>query len=166
MSEPIALALWADLPCPFCGGRAELHKELRAGHEAAAADAFAYFYVCASCAAVGGWGKSETSALRMWRMRGTEKYCRGEGCPRADLCRRHMDAARVERPTYFEKSPLHADGQCGEFAANGWIARTYALKCSGAHPPPQCAWQCEIEVHRWTKRGDDWVWTASNGVER
>jgi len=72
VSEPIALATLADLPCPFCGGRAELHKQLRDGHAPEAVDAFAYFYVCNSCAAVGGWGKSETLALRMWSMRAVE----------------------------------------------------------------------------------------------
>lgn len=87
------------------------------------------------------------------------KFCRGEGCPRADLCRRYMDAAKVESPTYFEKSPFQADGQCGEFASNGWL-RSHALHCGGAHPPPACAWQCAIELHRWEKRGDEWIWIA------
>ena len=74
MSEPTSLAIWADAPCPFCGGRAELHKELRGGHAPDEAEAHAYFYVCDSCAAVGGWGKSEGTARRMWNMRiqGTE----------------------------------------------------------------------------------------------
>lgn len=61
----------SPLPCPFCGGRAQLGSEQRDGyaqwpHDP---DARAYYYVCDSCAAVGGWGKSETSALRMWNMR-------------------------------------------------------------------------------------------------
>lgn len=69
MNEPTALAIKADAPCPFCGGQAELHKQLRAGHAPDAAEAHAYFYICNSCAAVGGWGKTETMALRMWNMR-------------------------------------------------------------------------------------------------
>ena len=91
----------------------------------------------------------------------SEKYCRGEGCPRADLCRRHMDAARVENPIYFDKSPVHPDGQCAEFAANGWL-RSHPNRCSGTHPPPQCAWKCEIELHRWEKRGDEWFWVTGH----
>ena len=86
------------------------------------------------------------------------KFCRGEGCPRADLCRRHMDAVRVENPTYFEKSPLLlADGQCGEFVSNGWL-RADPLRCGGAHPPPHCTWECAIELHRWVWRDGEWAW--------
>lgn len=69
MSEPIALGIRAEAPCPFCGGHAALHKQLRDGHAPEGADAYAYFYVCDSCAACGGWGKSESSALRMWNLR-------------------------------------------------------------------------------------------------
>ena len=163
MGEPTPLAIKADAPCPFCGGQAELHKELRGGHAPDEVEAYAYFYICSSCACTGGWGKSEGAALRMWNMRtSTGKYCRGEGCPRADLCRRHMDVARVARPIYFEKSPMLADGQCGAFASNGWL-RSHPTHCGGAHPPPQCAWQCEIELHHWEKRGDEWIYTS--GVE-
>jgi Lar family restriction alleviation protein len=57
------------LPCPFCGGRAELRDALREGRAPHDADARAYFYTCDSCAAVGGWAKSSGSALRMWNMR-------------------------------------------------------------------------------------------------
>lgn len=162
MSEPIALSIKAELPCPFCGGTAELHKHLRGGHAADEPEAFAYFYICDSCACAGGWGKSEGAALHMWTMRPETKYCRGEGCPRADLCRRHMEAVKVDRPIYFERSPLQADGQCGEFASNGWL-RASALQCGGAHPPPRCAWDCQIEMHRWEKQGAEWIWTG--GVE-
>jgi len=160
MNEPIPLAIRADLPCPFCGGRAELHKQLRGGHEPDETEAYAYFYICDSCACAGGWGKSEAAALRMWSMRGNVadwRFCRGEGCPRADLCRRHMDAVRVKDPTYFKKAPLLVDGQCGEFVSNGCI-RKDPNRCGGAHPPPCCAWQCEIELHRWEKRGEEWMW--------
>ena len=66
---PTPLAIKADTPCPFCGGQAELHKQLRDGHEPYEAEAYAYFYICASCAACGGWGKSEGTALRLWDMR-------------------------------------------------------------------------------------------------
>lgn len=158
MNEPVRRAIWADLPCPFCGGRAELHSQLREGHVPDAPDSHAYFYVCDSCACTGGWGKSDGIALRMWDMRTSGgNYCRGEGCPRADLCRRHMDASRVPSPIYFKKSPMRFDGQCGEFASNGWL-RAHPMQCGGTHPPPQCAWQCQIELHRWEKRGDEWIW--------
>ena len=69
MSEPTPLAIKADALCPFCGGQAELHKQLRGGHEPDGAEAYAYFYICASCACIGGWGKSEGTARRMWNMR-------------------------------------------------------------------------------------------------
>jgi Lar family restriction alleviation protein len=61
----------APLPCPFCGGTPSLNKELRPGYAEYLddPDAHAFFYSCNSCAAVGGWMKSETSALRMWNMR-------------------------------------------------------------------------------------------------
>ena len=172
MNAPASLAIKAEAPCPFCGGQAELHKQLRGGHEQDKVEAYAYFYICDSCECAGGWGKSEGTALGMWNMRAytlarsttassasAGKFCRGEGCPRADLCRRYMDAAKVESPTYFEKSPFQADGQCGEFASNGWL-RSHALHCGGAHPPPACAWQCAVELHRWEKRGDEWIWIA------
>lgn len=71
MSTRIPLAIRVDVPCPFCGGRAELRKQLRDGHEPDAIEAHAY--VCDSCACVGGWGKSETSALRLWNMRTAEE---------------------------------------------------------------------------------------------
>lgn len=68
-AQPIGLGIRADVPCPFCRGSAELHKQLRDGHSQDDADAYAYFYVCDSCAACGGWGKSASSALRMWNLR-------------------------------------------------------------------------------------------------
>lgn len=71
-------------------------------------------------------------------------FCRGNGCPRADLCRRHMEAHVSPDQVYFDKPPLSADGQCAEFVANGW-SRSAAMLCGGAHPPPRCAWQCSIE---------------------
>lgn len=87
----------------------------------------------------------------------TEKprVCRGEGCPRADLCRRHMDT--VEDPTYFATSPVQADGSCVEFVSTGW-ERADPTRCGGAHPPPRCARQCEIELARWEQRDGEWVW--------
>ena len=148
MAESTPLAIKAKLPCPFCGGCAELHEQLRGDQAPGDADARAYFYVCGSCAAVGGWGKSEGTALRMWNLRAPGnavewRFCRGEGCARADLCRRHMDAAKESAPTYFEKSPVLPDGQCGEFVGNGFV-RKDPQRCGGAHPPPRCAHQCSI----------------------
>lgn len=72
--------------------------------------------------------------------------CRGEGCPRADLCCRHMGG--TESSTYFETAPVHVDGTCTEFVSNG-RARSNpdgSIRCGGAHPPPRCACQCEIEM--------------------
>ena len=85
------------------------------------------------------------------------KFCRGEGCPRADLCRRHMDAARSKNPTYFDRSPLFVDGQCGEFVSTGSL-RADPLRCGGAHPPPCCTWHCEIELHRWEQCAGEWIY--------
>ena len=56
------------LPCPFCGGNAELdHVE----HPPRVVDDLItkFFYRCDSCACCGGWGRSETSALKMWNTR-------------------------------------------------------------------------------------------------
>jgi hypothetical protein len=86
-----------------------------------------------------------------------KRSCHGEGCPRADLCRRHMDA--VDEPTYFAASPVQADGTCTEFVGNGWT-RGPEIRCGGAHPPPRCACQCEIELHRWEQRDGKWKWIA------
>jgi hypothetical protein len=83
------------------------------------------------------------------------RSCRGEGCPRADLCRRHMDV--VDNPMYFETPPVQVDGACTEFVANFW-SRGPGIRCGGAHPPPRCACQCEIEPARW-KRRDDGGWS-------
>jgi hypothetical protein len=86
-------------------------------------------------------------------------FCRGEGCPRADLCRRHMDASIVEHPTYFDKSPILPYGPCGEFVSTGWVrGSAEELICGGAHPPPECLWKCQIELHRWERRDGEWVW--------
>jgi len=69
VSRAEALGTRADMLCPFCQGCAELHKQLREGHTPIDTGAYAYFYVCVSCAACGGWGKSESAALRMWNLR-------------------------------------------------------------------------------------------------
>lgn len=56
------------LPCPFCGGTAELgHVE----HPPRVVDDLVtkFYYRCLSCACSGGWGRSETTALKMWNMR-------------------------------------------------------------------------------------------------
>jgi hypothetical protein len=68
--------------------------------------------------------------------------CHGEGCPRADLCRRYMDA--VPESPYFLMAPVQFNGACTEFVWNGWARRNPDL-CAGAHPPPRCTWQCCIE---------------------
>jgi Lar family restriction alleviation protein len=56
------------LPCPFCGGEAILD---RVEHPPRVVDDLTekIFYRCVSCACTGGWGRSETAALRMWNMR-------------------------------------------------------------------------------------------------
>lgn len=58
-------------PCPFCGGEGEMHKEMRSGYEKWPndPDAYAFFVVCVSCAASGGWGKTKGSGRRWWNMR-------------------------------------------------------------------------------------------------
>jgi hypothetical protein len=70
--------------------------------------------------------------------------CRGEGCPRADLCRRYMDAPFMAKPTYFAEAPVLADGSCPKFISTG-LERKDPTRCGGAHPPPRCTWQCRIE---------------------
>lgn len=62
------------LSCPFCDGTARLESVLRDGYAEIPNDpnAKAYYYTCNSCASVGGWGKSGTSALKLWNMRTTK----------------------------------------------------------------------------------------------
>jgi len=57
--------------CPFCGGDWVLDKSLRNGYKEHVTDpdAFAYFVRCVSCAAQGGWAKSESGAFRLWNRR-------------------------------------------------------------------------------------------------
>ena len=57
--------------CPFCGGKATLRKDLRDGYESCPEDqdAWAFYFGCVSCAAQGGWAKTEAGALRYWNMR-------------------------------------------------------------------------------------------------
>ena len=59
------------LPCPFCGGHPRLDKTLRDGYEDFKndPDAYAYSLRCVSCAATGGWAKSESGAIMRWNMR-------------------------------------------------------------------------------------------------
>lgn len=58
------------LPCPFCGGVGHHERELRNGCEDGEPDAWAYTIRCYSCAATGGWTKSnEFGAARRWNMR-------------------------------------------------------------------------------------------------
>jgi len=62
------LLMSKPLPCPFCGGNAELD---RVEHPPRSVDDLVtkFFYRCNSCACCGGWGRSETSALQMWNTR-------------------------------------------------------------------------------------------------
>ena len=62
------------LPCPFCGGDPYRRKVLRDGYEdwKDDPDAWAYYVVCRSCAAQGGWAKSVSGAARWWNMRMSE----------------------------------------------------------------------------------------------
>ncbi len=57
--------------CPFCGGKGRHNKGNRDGYEdwQDDPDAYAHWIVCRSCAATGGWSKSETGAVRMWNLR-------------------------------------------------------------------------------------------------
>lgn len=56
------------LPCPFCGGAALL--ETIHGYS----DVETQYYVhCLSCAAEGGWGKSEGAARACWNRRVAQK---------------------------------------------------------------------------------------------
>lgn len=55
--------------CPFCGGEPLPNKTLRDGCKDGEPDAYAHYVVCRSCAATGGWAKSEAGAVRCWNMR-------------------------------------------------------------------------------------------------
>jgi len=61
--------------CPFCGGDTNIDKILRDGYEKYPddPDAFAYVVRCISCAAEGGWAKTEGNAIRNWNMRSEKK---------------------------------------------------------------------------------------------
>ena len=61
-------------PCPFCGGAAYRERVVRKGYENDLndADAWAFFIARISCAAQGGWAKSESGAVRWWNMRTDE----------------------------------------------------------------------------------------------
>ena len=57
------------LPCPFCHGQlVSIDKVLRTGYADCVddPDAYAWTVWCFSCAAVGPWGKSQSSAIRGW----------------------------------------------------------------------------------------------------
>lgn len=62
-------------PCPFCGGEGQLHKELRSGYSMFRddPDAWAYYVVCKSCAAQGGWAKNKYGGERLWEIREGER---------------------------------------------------------------------------------------------
>lgn len=90
-----------------------------------------------------------------------ETFCRGEGCPQADLCRRHMEAESRTSTTYFEITPVQADGSCEAILSNGWMRDS--KRCGGAHPPPRCTWQCEIELDRWHRCDGIWKWDDRKG---
>lgn len=57
--------------CPFCGGVARLDQTLRDGYQKCQEDedAWAHFVICNSCAAQGGWAKSQSGAIRWWNTR-------------------------------------------------------------------------------------------------
>lgn len=62
-------------PCPFCGGWAYIDKVLRDGCKDGQPDAWAFFAMCNSCGAQGGWCKSTDprseamTAVRQWNWR-------------------------------------------------------------------------------------------------
>jgi len=63
--------------CPFCGGkRLMVDQTVRDGYAAYLyvndPDAIAYDVRCLSCAATGGWARSEAVARRHWNTRSTE----------------------------------------------------------------------------------------------
>lgn len=73
LGDPIPAA-----PCPFCAATITIiDATLRDGCRPGEIDAFAYAVRCQSCAATGGWAKSETSAMRYWNMRSTQEVSRG-----------------------------------------------------------------------------------------
>lgn len=78
MSKPLATLL----PCPFCGGVAEIENQEHGARE------LAYFAVCHSCACEGPWTKGPTSAAALWNRRDTAAY----------------DALRAAVATYFAAS--------------------------------------------------------------
>jgi len=57
--------------CPFCEGTPKKDKLLREGYEGQEndQDAWAYFIICKSCSAQGGWSKCEAGSIRLWNMR-------------------------------------------------------------------------------------------------
>lgn len=59
------------LPCPFCDGEPLIDSTVREGYERRRddPDANAWFVRCRSCAAQGGWAKTESGARRWWNMR-------------------------------------------------------------------------------------------------
>jgi hypothetical protein len=65
-ADPTTLLL-----CPFCGGAPIEDRALRDGYAnyPSDPDAYAYFIICRSCAAQGGWAKSASGGRRRWNMR-------------------------------------------------------------------------------------------------
>jgi hypothetical protein len=70
-------------PCPFCGGKPYLHKEVRISPDVPwwrrlrwrfRFEGLAYSIYCNSCAAHGGRAKSESGARRMWQARQAQPY--------------------------------------------------------------------------------------------
>ncbi|MHB1097827.1 MAG: Lar family restriction alleviation protein [Gemmatimonadaceae bacterium] len=78
--------------CPFCGcsDHLRIDRTLRDGYtmQTEDPDAFAFNIHCPSCAATGGWAKSEAGARRWWNMRARLSETREAGeerKPRAPL---------------------------------------------------------------------------------
>lgn len=99
--------------CPFCDGDWILEKHLRDGYgeNADDPDAFAYFVRCISCAAQGGWAKSENGAFHLWNLRA--------GPPLDSLVTPEQAACAVTlwcrtrcAPPAFESCMTADDGRC------------------------------------------------------
>lgn len=90
------------LPCPFCGGEAEIHAGIRV-----AGEVWAGYAVCTECGAeagyVGGIDRDVTAEIaEKWNRRETE-VCRLE--------KRHWDNGECTRPASAGSTARAADGR-------------------------------------------------------